>query len=146
GFDAAVEQTFSALASGATLVLRGPEPWGTRELEGKIAALGLTVVDLPAAFFSRWLQDAEELEAPPNLRLLGIYGEELRTETVRRWSRTALARVPLLNCYGPTEAVVSATLHAVRPEEGEAGTVPIGHALPGRVARVLDRHGNPQPV
>jgi len=146
GFDAAVEQIFSALAAGATLVLRGPELWGTRELGEKIASLGLTVVDLPAAFFSRWVQDADDLEIPASLRLLGTYGEELRAEIVRRWSRTALARVPLLNCYGPTEAVVSATLHAVRPEEGEAGSVPIGHALPGRVARVLDRHGNPQPV
>ena len=27
-----------------------------------------------------------------------------------------------------------------------SGPVPIGRALPGRVARVLDRHGNPQPV
>src|SRR6185312_7388989 len=146
GFDAAVEQIFSALAAEATLVLRGPELWGTRELGEKIASLGLTVVDLPAAFFSRWVQDAGDFEIPASLRLLGTYGEELRAETVRRWSRTALARVPLLNCYGPTEAVVSATLHAVRPEEGEAGSVPIGHALPGRVARVLDRHGNPQPV
>jgi amino acid adenylation domain-containing protein len=146
GFDAAVEQIFSALLAGATLVLRGPEPWGTRELGGKIAALGLTVTDLPAAFFSRWVQDAGDLEAPESLRLLGTYGEELRTETVRRWRRTALAHVPLLNCYGPTEGVISATLQAVRPEDGDAGPVPIGRALPGRVARVLDRHGNPQPV
>src|SRR6185312_3622358 len=45
GFDAAVEQIFSALAAEATLVLRGPELWGTRELGEKIASLGLTVVD-----------------------------------------------------------------------------------------------------
>ncbi|HSS52737.1 MAG TPA: amino acid adenylation domain-containing protein, partial [Thermoanaerobaculia bacterium] len=146
GFDAAVEQIFATLLAGAALVLRGPDLWGPRELTGRIEELGLTVVDLPAAFFSRWVQDAAPDEIPGRLRLLDTYGEELRTETVRRWSRTALARVPLLNCYGPTEAVISATLHAVRPEDGEAGPVPIGRALPGRVARVLDRHGNPRPV
>ncbi len=149
GFDAAVEEIFSTLLAGATLVLRGPDLWSPRELTERIAALGLTVADLPAAFFSRWVQDAAPGEIPGGLRLLDTYGEELRAETVRRWSRTALARVPLLNCYGPTEAVISATLHAVRPEDGEAGPVrpvPIGRALPGRVARVLDRHGNPQPV
>src|SRR5258706_4611463 len=102
---------FSALLAGATLVLRGPELWGTRELGGKIAALGLTVVDLPAAFFSRWMQESEDLEAPPSLRLLGTYGEELRAEAVRRSRRTALACVPLLNCYGPTQAVVSPSLN-----------------------------------
>ncbi|HEV7785497.1 MAG TPA: amino acid adenylation domain-containing protein, partial [Thermoanaerobaculia bacterium] len=145
GFDAAVEEIFSTLLAGATLVLRGPDLWGPRELTGRIATLGVTVADLPAAYFSRWVQDAPD-EIPGRLRLLDTYGEELRTETVRRWSRTALARVPLLNCYGPTEAVISATLHAVRPEDAGAGPVPIGRALPGRVARVLDRHGNPQPV
>ncbi|HEV7509092.1 MAG TPA: non-ribosomal peptide synthase/polyketide synthase [Thermoanaerobaculia bacterium] len=149
GFDAAVEEIFSTLLAGATLVLRGPDLWGLRELAERITALGVTVADLPAAYFSRWVQDVDDagLSAiPPGLRLLDTYGEELRAETVRRWSRTALARIPLLNCYGPTEAVISATLHAVRPEDGEAGPVPIGRALPGRVARVLDRHGNPQPV
>jgi amino acid adenylation domain-containing protein len=146
GFDASVEQIFSALLSGATLVLRGPEMWGPRELTQKIADLALTIIDLPTAFFSRWVQDAGDLGAPPSLRLIGTYGEELRAETVRRWSRTPLARIPLLNCYGPTETVVSATLHAVRPEEGEAGPVPIGRALPGRVARVLDFQGHPRPV
>ncbi|HYX22785.1 MAG TPA: amino acid adenylation domain-containing protein, partial [Thermoanaerobaculia bacterium] len=152
GFDAAVEQVFMTLLAGATLVLRGPDLWGPRELAAAIAAHGLTVVDLPTAFFSRWVQDAGDLgdlEIPESLRLVATGGEELRAETVRRWRGTALARVPLLNCYGPTEAVISATLHAVELEEGEAGPVrpiPIGRALPGRVARVLDRHGNPQPV
>ncbi len=145
GFDAAVEQVFSALLSGSTLALRGPELWGTRELSARIAELELTIIDLPTAFFSRWVQDLE-IDPPESLRLVGTYGEELRTETVRRWRETPLARVPLLNCYGPTEAVVSATLHAVRPEDGEAWTVPIGRSLAGRVARVLDGEGNPQPV
>ncbi|HEX4959209.1 MAG TPA: amino acid adenylation domain-containing protein, partial [Thermoanaerobaculia bacterium] len=149
GFDVAVEQIFSVLLAGATLVLRGPDLWGTREMMERIAALALTIVDSPAAFFSRWMQDAGDRAdpgLPASLRLVCIGGEELRAETVRRWRGTALARVPLLNCYGPTEAVISATLHAARPEDGEAGPVPIGRALPGRVARVLDRHGNPQPV
>src|SRR5215203_1298193 len=56
-----------------------------------------------------------------------------------------MAAVPLLNVYGPTEAVVTATLHAVRPGDGEAGPVPIGRPLPGRVARVLGRQGSRQP-
>ena len=149
GFDASVEQIFSALLTGATLALRGPEMWGPRELTGRIEELGLTIIDLPTAFFSRWVQDAGDLGAPPSLRLIGTYGEELRSDTVRRWSQTPLSGVPLLNCYGPTETVISATLHRVRLEDGETGPVPIGRALPGRVARVLDihgGHGEPRPV
>ncbi|HVT15951.1 MAG TPA: non-ribosomal peptide synthase/polyketide synthase [Thermoanaerobaculia bacterium] len=146
-FDAAVEQIFSTLIAGATLVLRGPAPWGPRELAARAAELGLTVADLPTAFFVRWVEDAAELgDPPPSLRLVGAFGEELHAETARRFGRTPLAGVRLVNSYGPTEAVISATLAEVRPEEAERGPVPIGRPLPGRVARVLDRRGQPQPV
>ncbi len=144
GFDTSVEQIFTALLRGATLVLRGPETWGPRELAARITEHGVTVTDLSTALFTRWVQDAETL--PPSLRVIPIGGEELLAETARRWRRSPLAGAVVLNGYGPTEAVVSAIFHEMRPDEGEAGPVPIGRALPGRVARVLDRHGNPQPV
>jgi amino acid adenylation domain-containing protein/non-ribosomal peptide synthase protein (TIGR01720 family) len=143
-FDASVEEIVTALITGATLVMRGPEAWGSRELDEHVRELGVTVMDLPTAFFSRWVQDVEEL--PPSLRQVCTYGEELRPETVRRWSGTPLVRLPLLNCYGPTETVISATLHAVRPEDGRGGPLPIGRPLPGRAARVLDVYGNSQPA
>ncbi|MES1244348.1 MAG: non-ribosomal peptide synthase/polyketide synthase [Acidobacteriota bacterium] len=142
GFDTSVEQIFTALLNGATLVLRGPEVWGPRELEEAIVRHGVTVTDQATAVFSRWVQEAET--RPPSLRVIPIGGEEILPETARRWSRSPLAGVQVLNGYGPTEAVVSAIFHEMRPDE--SGPVPIGRALPGRVARVLDRHGNPQPV
>jgi amino acid adenylation domain-containing protein len=144
GFDTSVEQIFTALLRGATLVVRGPETWGPRELSERIAAYGVTVTDQSTALFTRWVQEAETL--PPSLRVIPIGGEEILAETARRWRRSPLAGAVVLNGYGPTEAVVSAIFHEMRPDEGEAGPVPIGRALPGRVARVLDRHGNPQPV
>ncbi|HYG64804.1 MAG TPA: amino acid adenylation domain-containing protein, partial [Thermoanaerobaculia bacterium] len=146
-FDASVEQIFAALLSGATLVMRGPELWGTRELPRRITELGLTLADLPTAFWNRWVRDLEDVEdVPGRLRLVGIGGEELLAESARLWNRSPLARVRLLNSYGPTEAVVSATLYEVPPGDGESGPVPIGRPLPGRVARVLDRSGQPQPM
>jgi amino acid adenylation domain-containing protein len=143
GFDTSVEQMFTALLNGATLVLRGSETWGPRELSEKIAEYGVTVTDQSTALFTRWVQEAETL--PPTLRVIPIGGEELLEETGRRWSRSPLTGAVVLNGYGPTEAVVSAIFHEMRPD-AEAGPVPIGRALPGRVARVLDRHGNPQPA
>ncbi|HEX3526027.1 MAG TPA: amino acid adenylation domain-containing protein [Thermoanaerobaculia bacterium] len=153
GFDASIEQIFATLLAGATLVLRGREPWGTLDLTRRLTALDLTVADLPTAFWSRWIADLGPNATdgvPPRLRLVGIGGEELRAETARLWRSTPLSRVPLLNSYGPTEAVVSATLYAVPPVETAAGAmaapVPIGRSLAGRVARVLGRGGEPQPV
>jgi amino acid adenylation domain-containing protein len=145
GFDAAIEQIFATLAAGARLVLRGAAPWGPRELAAAIAAHGLTVVDVPTSFLVRWVEQAGDLGAlPPGLRLIGVAGEELRGETVRRWAGSPLAACRLLNCYGPTEAVISATLHEVRAGDGAGGPVSMGRPLPGRVARVLDRRGQPQ--
>jgi amino acid adenylation domain-containing protein len=144
GFDTSVEQIFTALLRGAALVLRGPEPWGPKELAEAIARHGVTVTDQATAVFARWVQEAE---VPlPSLRLIPIGGEELLPETARRWSRSPLAGAVVLNGYGPTEAVVSAIFHEMRPEEVDDGPVPIGRALPGRLARVLDFHGNPQPA
>ncbi|HEX3128898.1 MAG TPA: amino acid adenylation domain-containing protein, partial [Thermoanaerobaculia bacterium] len=142
GFDTSVEQIFTALLNGAALVLRGPEVWGPKELEENILRYGVTVTDQATAVFSRWVQEAET--HLPSLRVIPIGGEELLPETARRWSLSPLAGVQVLNGYGPTEAVVSAIFHEMRPDE--TGPVPIGKPLPGRVARVLDRHGNPQPV
>ncbi|HET9227335.1 MAG TPA: amino acid adenylation domain-containing protein, partial [Thermoanaerobaculia bacterium] len=144
GFDTSVEQIFTALLRGAALVLRGPEPWFPMELSERIAEYGVTVTDQSTAVFSRWVQETEVL--PRSLRVIPIGGEELLPETARRWSRSPLAGAVVLNGYGPTEAVVSAVFHELRPDEVDEGPVPIGRALPGRVARVLDRHGNPQPA
>ncbi|MEA2563442.1 MAG: hypothetical protein QOH06_4946 [Acidobacteriota bacterium] len=144
GFDTSVEQIFTALLRGAALVMRGPETWGPKELSEKIAEYGVTVTDQSTAVFTRWVQEAEELL--PTLRVIPIGGEELLPETARRWSRSPLAGALVLNGYGPTEAVVSAIFHEMRPDEIQAGPVPIGRALAGRVARVLDRHGYPQPA
>ena len=148
-FDPAVEQCLTALTTGAALAMRGPEVWDTGEMTARLAGLGVTVIDLPTAFFSRWVADVDAgdlAELPPGVRRVLIGGEELRAETARQWSRTALARVPLLNGYGPTEAVVSATQHVVQTGDGESGRLSIGGPLPGRTARVLGRHGGRQPV
>ncbi|MEO6191376.1 MAG: amino acid adenylation domain-containing protein [Thermoanaerobaculia bacterium] len=143
-FDPAVEQTCSALISGATLVVRGPELWEPDELTARIAALELTLVDLPTAYWARWAAAEHRAGAPPRLRRVIAGGEEMRAASARQWRQSPLAGVPLINAYGPTEAVISATLHEVGSEE--TGGVPIGRPLPGRAARVLGRRGGRQPA
>jgi amino acid adenylation domain-containing protein/non-ribosomal peptide synthase protein (TIGR01720 family) len=145
-FDPAVEQFATVLTSGAALMMRGPEIWEGEELTARIAALELTVVDLPTSVWSRWVAGPlAAAEIPPAVRRVLIGGEELRAGHAREWHRKGLSRLPLLNGYGPTEAVVSATQHEVRPGDGETGRVPIGRPLPGRIARVLGRRGEERP-
>ncbi|MFL6233221.1 MAG: amino acid adenylation domain-containing protein, partial [Thermoanaerobaculia bacterium] len=147
-FDPTLEQILAALVSGTTLVVRGPEIWEPAELGRRLAELRITRMDLPTAYWARWAAEVEASgeEPPPLLRRVIAGGEAMRPAAVGQWLRSPFARVPMLNAYGPTEAVVTATLHQVTAADAAADTVPIGRPLHGRAARVLDRWGGRQPV
>ena len=147
-FDPTLEQILAALVSGTTLVVRGAEIWEPAELSRRLAELRITRMDLPTAYWARWAAEIEASgeEPPPLLRRVIAGGEAMRPASVGQWLRSPFARVPMLNVYGPTEAVVTATLHQVTPADAVADTVPIGRPLHGRTARVLDRWGGRQPV
>ncbi|HYN19992.1 MAG TPA: amino acid adenylation domain-containing protein [Thermoanaerobaculia bacterium] len=149
-FDVAMEEILPTLAAGAAVVLR-EELWDTETLAGRLEDLGITVLNLPSAVWHAWAHDAVALPASPagvpaGLRLIIVGGEEVLTEPARQWLRTPLAAIPVLNGYGPTEAVITATLHPIAPDTlGDGAMVPIGRPLPGRIGVVLDRRGNPVP-
>ncbi|HEX6910409.1 MAG TPA: amino acid adenylation domain-containing protein, partial [Longimicrobium sp.] len=140
GFDVSLEQVFVPLLGGATLVLRGAEPWSPAEFAGRARALGVTVANVPPAFWREVLAAG----TLPALRLLLVGGDALSAADAAAGGATRL-----LNCYGPTETVVTATAFAV--PDGFAGrtagaAAPIGRPLPGRAASVLDRRGEPGPA
>jgi amino acid adenylation domain-containing protein len=148
-FDAAIEQLFGALSAGATAVLRGPGLWGLEELLPRLARQGVTVADLPTAYWQRWVLDRGREAAPAGLRLRLVLpgGEAMSAEPARRFPETAAGGARLLNCYGPTEAVITAAGYFVPPGEPLGGaTVPIGRPLAGRAAYVLGPSGRLQPL
>ncbi|GAA1004422.1 hypothetical protein Aple_072020 [Acrocarpospora pleiomorpha] len=130
--DVAIEQLFVALSSGATVLMRGPDPWGTAELRRALGD-GVTVADLPAALFAELMAEDRPLPAG-SLRLLLAGGERLPVQAARRY--LGAHRVPLVNAYGPTEAVITASLHEVVSAEAEQ--VPIGRRVGVRRLAVLD--------
>jgi amino acid adenylation domain-containing protein len=146
-FDTSAEEIWPALASGATLVLRSEEmaasiPHFLREL----ARLGITVLDLPTAFWHELASgmEAEGLDLPTGLRLVIIGGEEALADRFALWQRRAGSSVRLVNTYGPTETTIVATrreLSGLSP----GGTIPIGQPIAGARAYVLDRFFAPVP-
>ena len=55
----------------------------------------------------------------------------------------------LLNAYGPTEAVITSTLHEISMDvagAASATSIPIGRPLGARTTYILDDHGEPVPV
>ncbi|WP_406726985.1 amino acid adenylation domain-containing protein [Streptomyces sp. GD-15H] len=77
----------------------------------------------------------------PGLRVVIGAGEPLTGATVRHW--TGQARC--FNLYGPTEATIWATGHEVAAGDGD-GVLPIGTAIPGYSALVLDEQLRPVPA
>ncbi|HEX8274758.1 MAG TPA: amino acid adenylation domain-containing protein [Longimicrobiaceae bacterium] len=148
-FDASLEEIFPALAAGAALVLRGEE-WlrGVPEFLERCAAHGVTVLDLPTAF---WHEMAAELERgaarlPECVRLVVIGGERALPERVAAWHAAVGGRVRLVNSYGPTEATVVATLTDVAAPDAAAPTAPVSIGRPVANARAYLLDGAMRPV
>ncbi|MFL8990198.1 amino acid adenylation domain-containing protein [Pseudomonas sp. QLc11A] len=148
-FDGFVEQCYPPLCVGAALVMRGDELWDTDTLYRQIIAHGVTLADLPAAY---WFLLAQEWAAQPQrekgrLRQVHVGGEAMSLEGLKLWHAAGLGDVRLLNTYGPTEAtVVSSTHECTLADTRNPLGVPIGRALPGRSLYVLDSEGHLLPT
>ncbi|MBB4639458.1 amino acid adenylation domain-containing protein, partial [Longimicrobium terrae] len=139
GFDVSLEQLFLPLLTGATLVLRGPDLWSAAEFRTRVRDMGITVANLPPAYWQE-VADGAGADALRGLRLLLVGGEALPASAADGHGAGRL-----VNCYGPTETVITATAFAVAGGAGGA-TVPIGRPLPGRSVYVLDARGEPVPA
>ena len=136
-FDTAVEEILASLASGATLVLR-TDAWlaGAREFWALCAEHRVSVVDLPAQFFSQTALERQPV--PASVRCLVSGGEAMSDAALRAWFSADGHRPVLFNTYGPTEATVSVTAHAVTADARD-GCV-LGRPTAGARMYVLDRH------
>ena len=142
---------FVTLTTGATLVMRGEDVWPPERFADVVRENDLSVINLPPAYLGQvmriWKEKPREI-AETNLRLIISGGEALTPEIVDIWRET-LPHVQMINAYGPTEAVITATTYHV-PAQSDAPTVsgalPIGGPVPPRVAVILDRYGNRTPI
>ncbi|MGG6294847.1 amino acid adenylation domain-containing protein [Leptolyngbya sp. AN02str] len=147
-FDAAVEEIFCTLVSGATLVLRTDAMASNLSsfLKG-CQSLGITVLSLPTAFWHHITAELArtDIVLPKALRLVIIGGERAIPARFRVWQARVGPHVQLLNTYGPTETTVIATWSNLSELDANTeGELPIGRPLEGLQTYVLDE--NRQPV
>ncbi|NYI04685.1 non-ribosomal peptide synthetase [Allostreptomyces psammosilenae] len=136
-FDASLLQIFTALATGATVVLAGDdERQDADAVQRLLARHRVTVAHLTPALLP--LLRPDEL---PDLRLVSSGGMRLTADQVDRWAGAGRA---FWNAYGPTEATVDATRRRCLPSP-EGTDPPIGPPIPGTRAYVLDAGLNPLP-
>ncbi|MGD9906232.1 MAG: amino acid adenylation domain-containing protein [Vicinamibacterales bacterium] len=132
-YDSSIEETWLALAAGATLVVAddatvrlGPDlvAWLAREH---------VTVFCPPPTLLRATGCADPATALPELRLLYVGGEALPADVAERWGRGRT----LVNGYGPTEATVTVVRDVVRP----GAAIAIGRPIANVSAWVLDAEG-----
>ncbi|WP_327710185.1 amino acid adenylation domain-containing protein [Streptomyces sp. NBC_00464] len=148
GFDVAQEEIWPTLAAGGTLAFHGtgsvPD---TARLASVAEEMKVTVLQLPTAYWRMLCAELDGDGSPSfaGVRTVVIGGENATTADARAHRRTPLAHTVLVNGYGPTETVVTATALVLAPGDAVPDTagLPIGHPVGDRVARVLDEDGRP---
>ena len=154
-FDVAVEEIYTCLLSGSTLVLRTDEMLTDMKTFCQTCQKWqITILNLPTAYWHQLMAEWESIEAyfPESVRLVIIGGEKVLSEPVKCWQEYVKRagksdRLQLINSYGPTETTVSATLYRI-PTDTDTITseVPIGRPFGHLQTYILDRYGQPVPV
>ncbi|MDF8264580.1 amino acid adenylation domain-containing protein [Luteipulveratus flavus] len=132
-FDASFWEIGLSLFQGGTAVIAGDRERAGAPLADLLRRYDVRSAVLPPVVIGSIPPDAE---LPDGLDILSA-GEALPVETVNTYSRKLLLR----NGYGPTESTVCASISAPMTP----GSVPIGHAFPGRDLHVLDSRLQPVP-
>ncbi|MEO8453097.1 MAG: amino acid adenylation domain-containing protein, partial [Gemmatimonadota bacterium] len=149
-FDTALEQILPALAAGASVVLRGATLWDPADFSATISALGVTVVDLAPAYWQQWVTAVAtraDPTVPKLLRLVEVGGDTMRVDSARSWFASPLSTIRLLNCYGPTEATITAATFELDSDTvSRCSRVPIGKPVPGHTMYLLDESRQPVPI
>ncbi|MFG1645167.1 amino acid adenylation domain-containing protein [Amycolatopsis sp. NPDC049252] len=135
-FDASLDQLLPALSTGATVLVRPDEQWLPSRLSTIVRDHSLTVLNLPPTYWSELAFALTEATAPAlrSLRLLILGGETIPPSALAAW-RQHVPWVRVGNAYGPTETVVTATVHDLSTVDD---IVPIGRPLGSRRTYIVD--------
>ncbi|MGX7696269.1 non-ribosomal peptide synthetase [Gordonia polyisoprenivorans] len=132
-FDASMLELLLAVDAGATMVIAPTDIVGGDELVDFLAAQKITHAFItPAA-----LATAGHRELP-DLVTLAVGGEATTAEQVSLWAPGRR----MINCYGPTETTIVATMSAPLQPGAE---ITIGTPVAGTTALVLDHRLRPVP-
>ncbi|WP_221351706.1 non-ribosomal peptide synthetase [Streptomyces beigongshangae] len=148
GFDVSFQEIVPTLASGGTVVSRGPaDRRDFPALVRRVEETRVSHVFLPVAALRPFVQAAEHTSTRfPALRRLCVSGEQLLVDDGIRRFLVSHPECVLVNLYGPTETN-AATVHELRGGDARwPAHVPIGRPLPGVAAYVVDGTGHLAPV
>lgn len=144
--DVSVEQVLVPLLHGATLVVRPP---GLAEAAVRfweyVRESRLSVVNVPAGYWRLLATAVDRVDMCEDLRWIVVGSDAVPVDLAYRSTSGGPPR--MVNAYGPTETVITASTREVAPSDVATGTalatVPLGTAVGERALRVLDGELNP---
>ena len=141
GFDASLEEIFSTLTTGGTLIPIQPEALDSMtQFVDFVARQNVENVHLPTALWhllSASFTTHESLKLPASVRTVVFGGEKTDPKLVESWFAEVSTDVRLINAYGPTEATVAASYVILHP----GGQPSIGKPIRGVNFCVCDKDG-----
>lgn len=132
-FDASTFEVWGALLNGATLVLPPSGPLTASDIGTLVREHRVTTLHLTAGLL-RVLSEGD-LGALSGVHTLLTGGDVIPAARVRDLMRRHPG-LTVVACYGPTENTTFSTVAVLT--EPPTGVIPLGTALPGRSAHVLD--------
>ncbi len=151
-FDIFIEELTLSLLAGGSLILKSAEKTlidavpDNQQFWQFIEDYQISLVSLPTAYWHQLCQDgqlATQLETT-SLKTVITGGEAMSVNMLRDWQAAdRQSTIRVFNTYGPTETTVIATAFDASNFNGEA--VPVGQAIAGLTALVLDEHQQPVP-
>ncbi|MGB5978790.1 MAG: amino acid adenylation domain-containing protein [Cyclobacteriaceae bacterium] len=131
-FDASVEQLWSALLSGATIVPIDEKVLTDGPRFGRyIADQKITHLDVTPSFLENIHHDFH-----PDLKRIIVGGEACNPATVRRLAK----KYTVCNAYGPTEATITSLTYSTDNSTELSDRIPIGRPVQNSRAYVLGEH------
>ncbi|MEY4582041.1 MAG: hypothetical protein RL701_6744, partial [Pseudomonadota bacterium] len=128
-FDVGVEQWACPLTHGARVFIRGDELWSAERAIQLMREHGITWLDASPAYLRELAEYALAHDTTLPLRACLVGGEALSRENLGIILR-ALGAAPLINAYGPTEAVITPMTWRATPSA--TAYAPIGRAVGAR--------------
>ena len=151
-FDITSEEIFPTWIAGGAVVPRPPGLFPSfDELHGMIERYGITIANLPTAYWHEWVSELVRSggRPPAPLRTVIVGTEQALPQRVAEWLEVA-PDVAWINGYASTEATVTALTY--EPDISDVGRlrvaqrVPVGQPITNCRVYVLDAALEPVPV
>lgn len=138
-FDPFLRDIFVPLTAGARCCIPGRQTlMNPARLVQWIDRHRVTLIHIVPSLFKIVMKEVKGLNCFKALRCILFAGELLRGSDIGTFVEIFKDRIQLVNLYGPTETTLAKLFYRIRPDDVERAGIPVGTAIGGAQAMVLN--------